>query len=90
MAYGPPSKPTWDLSVNFRVPPQAGFRVRRGPETRRVGAESLSVRELARRNGGGLRANRRQASSGHAGFRGRAKRRHGEGDANRSPLTTSH
>ena len=32
----------------------------------------LSVRELARRGGKGLRANRRQAIYGLAGFRGRA------------------
>ena len=42
-------------------------------ETRRVGAEFLSVRELARRNGRGLRANRRKAISGLAGFSGRAQ-----------------
>ena len=48
---------------SFRVPPQAGFRVRRGWETQRVGADFPSARELARRSGKGIRANRRQGDS---------------------------
>ena len=58
-------------SVGLLCPAAGGFPCPAGRETRRVGAGVLSVRELARKDGKGRRANRRQAIPGPAGFRGR-------------------
>ena len=58
-------------SVGLSCPAAGGFSCPAGRETRRVGAGVLSVRELARKDGKGLRANRRKAIPGPAGFRGR-------------------
>ena len=58
-------------SVGLSCPAAGGFSCPAGRETRRVGAGVLSVRELARKDGKGRRANRREAIPGSAGFRGR-------------------
>ncbi len=50
---------------------EAGFRVRRDGKPEGLARRPLSVRELARGNGKGARANRREAIPVPAGFRGR-------------------